>query len=531
MKAGYPRIQGEAAMISVLCFCWLLACGNASSQSLGEEVFKLESSMEGDDFETSIAYRFLAESILESALRIEGQGSLFRIPYSRIKSDTLDFFIGRADIGQGRALRKSPTAQVPASPGALWSANAESLTASLLTGFHRGAFSLFALFDSDSVINLGKVGPDFKSPELSFKAAAIEVAARTGGLSWAFGSGAALGEGRASPDGWRSNNSLYEPASQSFSAAASAALFLKGLSLDLWSDLSLGSLIPPGWAGSVEFRWGSGGIRNDGPGLSFAFKVYACSASYRNYLLEKPSLDCALKGEFSLKLKKFSVCASLASASPRREPEGYGLRLMKDSAISSALWRWRAETLVGGLGLALGIWDFSAKVKLDREGFAALDLGLRYEGKSRAGAQPRLNVAAQFYLLDIASPQDDNIDSGMFATDEVGWMGGESAGSSRIASSMGSLAFHRLKLEAGLGWGSSDKLGRAALSLTASAKDDGIGFKIGGEFSQSLGIGSRCSLGLTVAAPSGGYSLDRWPEIMPTISVDFAVREATKTGR
>jgi hypothetical protein len=509
----------------------LLACENAAAQSKGEEFFKLESSLEGVDFETSIAFRFAAEGILESALRIEGEDHLFRIPYSRIKSDKFDFFIGRADIGQGRALRKSPTAQVPASPGSLWSANAESATAGLLTGLRRGAFSLFALFDSDSVLDLGKLGPGFEVPELSFTAAAIEVAARRGDLSWALGSGAALGEGKASPDGWRSNSSLYEPALQAFSAAASAALSLKGLSLDLWSDLSLGSLLPPGWAGALEFRSASSGIRNNGLGLGLNFKAYACSASYRNYLLEKPSLDCAFKGELSLKLKGFSVCACLSSASPWREPEGYGLRLMKDHAIRSALWRWRTETLAGSLGLALGVWDFSATVKLDREGLAAFDLGLRYEGPSRAETKPRLNAAAQFYLLDTASPQDEESDSGMFATDEADWMGGESAGLSRIASSMGSLAFHRLKLGAGLGWGSSDKPGMAALSLAASAKDDGVGLCIGGEFSQSLRIGSRCVLGLSLAAPAGGYALDRWPEAMPTITVDFTMSEAIKTGR
>ncbi len=145
-----------------------------AAQASGEKIFCLDATIQKSELETKMATRLSNGCFFESTARIEGGEPVFRLPYCRIKGGNFDFFIGRANLGQGKALRKSPTAQAALNPASPWSAEVESAGAGLLAGFRWGGYSCYALCDSDSLIDLGKISPDFDPPGLSFKAAAAE---------------------------------------------------------------------------------------------------------------------------------------------------------------------------------------------------------------------------------------------------------------------------------------------------------------------------------------------------------------------
>ncbi len=494
------------------------------AQALGEEIFSLETEIEKSTFEARLVARIAAEFRLESALRVEGQDLSFRLPYCRAKGKNFDFIIGRATLGQGRALRKSPTSQIPQNPGSAWSGEVESTRAGFLMGLRWGGFSCFTLSESDSTVDLGKIGPEFNIPELRFKAAAAEAAVIKDDFCWAVGACAANSPERRSPEGWRSGAS-FEPELQALSIAGSAALNTKGIGLELWSGACLGSLIRPGLAGTAELRLGASRAGGMKPILSFYLKAYACSESYRNYLLEKPTLDSALKGDLSLSFRRFNLWASLLSSSPLKEKDSSGLRLLKEKGFSTLLWRWRTQALTGRAGLSWGAWGISARAKADQGGLASCDIGLDYESKEARG-RLRFKAAARLYCIRGSSTISEDEDSELFddETDED-WAETDSAGFTGFSDSFGNLVFHRLKLDAGLAWGASPAGGRAALALAVSAAEEGLEFRIYSEIAQRLGIGPRCSLQLLLTTPSGGYALDQLPDTIPTLSLGFTLSE------
>jgi hypothetical protein len=500
------------------------------AQTSGEPLFSLDAAVQKSELEIKLAAGLAADCHLESALRAEGREPVFRLPFCRLKGGNFDFFIGRASLGQAQALRKSPTAQVSINPGSPWSAEAESKSAGFLAGFRWGGFSCFALCDSGSIIDLGNVGPDFRLPVLSFKAAAAEAVVQRGNFSLALGSCAAHSKERESPEGWQSGEG-FEPEYQALSIAASAALTRNGIGLNLWSGLCLGSLIPPGLAGVLELRLGgnrSGGTR---PNLGLHFKAYACGESYRNHLLEKPSLDCALAGEITFSFRRFSIRASLLSSSPLEDKDLFGARIIAEQGLSALLWRWRTQDLAGRAGLTWGPWDVSVRAKADRGGLASFDLGLGYAGEGKGSNSLRLKAAAHLYLVRESSEQGEEADSDLFADEaDEDWTWGDSNGSAGFSGALGALSFHRVKLETGLAWGASAAGGSAALALAVSNDDTGLRPRVYGEITQRFCLGARCSLQLSLASPSGGYALDCLPETIPTLGLGLQLREGAKAA-
>lgn len=507
-----------------------------AAQASGEKIFCLDATIQKSELETKMATRLSNGCFFESTARIEGGEPVFRLPYCRIKGGNFDFFIGRANLGQGKALRKSPTAQAALNPASPWSAEVESADAGLLAGFRWGGYSCYALCDSDSLIDLGKISPDFDPPGLSFKAAAAEAEGNHGNFFWALGSCAANSRKRQSPEGWRSGSS-FEPECRALSIAAFAALNTKPLGFDFWSGLCLGSLIPPGLAGTVELRLGGSLPGDTKSNLALSVKAYACNASYRNHLLEKPSSDAALKGEISLNFHRFGFWASMLSSSPWKEKGLYGLRIKKEQSFPALLWRWRSQALLCRAGATLGPWGLSARAQAGEGGLSFCNLRLGYENKGVRSDNPRLKTAVHLYLARGASGRSEGDETG-FGDDGGGdedddgddedWTELSSGGSDGSTVALDKLVLRRLKLETGLAWGSSAARGRASLALAASTGDGGMKFKVHGEIAQRLGLGSRCSLHLSLATPSGGYALDSPPKAIPIIGLGIQLSEGRK---
>jgi hypothetical protein len=510
---------------------WILVIQPGAAQASGEEILSLETAIVKSAFETNLAARVAAGIRLESVVRIEGQDHTFRLPYCRLKSGDLDVFIGRASLGQGRALRKSNTSQVPVNPGSVWSGDAESTSADILTGFRLGGFSCFALWDGGSTFNLGDIG--FTTPELSFKAAAVEAAAMAAPFSWALGACGARSPEEKSPDGWRGGTS-YVPEFQALSLGASTALAAKGIGLELWSGACLGSLIKPGLAGSVELRIGGSSPDKRKLSLGLYFKAYACSESYRNHLLEQPVLDSALKGELSLGVGRFNIRVELLAASPREEKDEMGLRILKEKGLTALLWRLRTQTLSGKTGLCWGPWDLSSSAKVDQGGLTSCDFRVGYDG-SGAEAGLRFKAAAHLYLIQEAAASGKDEDSERFEGDnEHEWVEQDLTGFTGtpvFSGGFSTLVFRRLRLDTNFSWGTSAAGGSTALALAAAAADAGLGFRIYANIVQHLGIGARCTLELSLATPSGGYALDCPPEAIPTLGLGFRLREKSKSKR
>lgn len=543
----------------------VLGMHTTAAQATYTDVFNIEASISKAQFETNITTQLTGDCILESALRAEGKKPEFRLPYCRVQGDTFDFFLGRASIEQGRALRNSPTAQVPVNSGSFWSAQTESNSADLLAGIHSGSISFLALCDTDSIIDLATIVSDFNPPNLSFKAAAMEFAVKSGVFSWAAGSSAAMSNEKKSPEGWQSADASYEPAIEALSAAASGAVATKTLGIDLWAATCLGSLIPPGWAGMLEFRLGgiefgnpSRGAKSNSlgssaqdlerkdraileadsdrklsPSISLKGKAFVSSHSYRNFLLEKPSLDCALQCEVSLAIHRYTLWASLQAFSPSEEGAGTNHRSIAESGIPTLLWLWRPETLIGRAGVGWEPWAVSARAKTDQSGVASLDFKLGYAGLASKNGQLNLKSALHIYLKQGLSELGDDDLSDLFAQDEdegdgatASSSGVSSSGLTKIADSIGGLVFYRSKLEFGLAWGNKNARGGASIAIAVSKADSGLEFLLYGEASQRIGLGSRCSIELALVAPSSGYALDRLPEMMPTMSAGFQLRKA-----
>jgi hypothetical protein len=426
---------------------------------------------------------------------------------------------GTGSLGKGLAFRKSPYARPKSSESPPWSSDGSDQ----IVGFKAGPLSLVweASLAAETAGDAGDPASGRRDAQLMWspRLAVLELEAVGKGvptLAAAFQMSRLPEKEPAS--GWRPGSG--DRLSQTFLGFSLSAEFKAGdAKMGIWSSGIFGSLAHPSLAASLQVDTGRFVLGRLGPEsvkARLSAFAYASLEKYLDVEGKKPAWDRLLDASLELGSEGWSLELGMLSYSRNSDSsDGASLRLPKPGAsnLEILLWRWRTDLISCALSSRLGPLQASIKAKADEEGLASGSAAVKFNLPHKEGrCSWSLGCEARFGRSG-ASEADSSADED---PDE----------DAELASGAGLISLTRIGLGMDLGWRDSGGfLKRRSASLTFFvARVDGA-WEPASEFVLNIGLrlGKRLQAALKVSSPSGGYSLARLPDELPSISLGFGL--------
>ncbi|HWR11786.1 MAG TPA: hypothetical protein VN445_08190 [Rectinemataceae bacterium] len=480
-----------------------------------------------------MGYSLPDDAILESGLGLALERASVGSLYFRMDSKDYVAFLGTGKANEGAALKTKPYSEPQASSRGLWLAGDGEKGDALLFGFGTEGIALFVLTEPSilEANDMAKASSIAATLDRSFRSAGIEFSAGREPFSVAISASLSDKPSEASGDGWRAGT-FYSPGSASFAVSSSARLRLGDFKAGAWMSGSVGYLEPPGLAASLDWAFGRklGGGGPSSPSISIGAFVFGSAKSYRTASGEPPLHDFLADARASFSADPWTIAARFMVGSflEGTFPSGKRPVLGDDvSPMSELLWLWRTDLVRAAIDLGYDAIRLAARFSVDGGGPRNASLVLS-RNPVPGGTRRLVFKAAAKASFSRSREEGGNDEEASDEGEDLADSEGLSFGDWLTQGLDGDLRFRSAGGECGLQWMGSRlrrwlEGGSAKIGVSVKNVDRKYSFFVSGELVQKLLLFTNWELSLAVKSPEGGYALDRMPDRLPCLKMEFVI--------